>query len=177
MKYLFFLTTSLGFAMPALALDEGSGGASGKGIIVVTATRTDAPLAEVGQSVSIVTREEIERSQVVQAAELLARLPGLSVSPSGGFGQPTSLFVRGADNAQSLVMIDGVRINDPADVGGGFDFGGLGSEATENLRNDALFLGGEGGEEVLAVDLLVGELFRHLLRLLHGFLGLCGETL
>lgn len=119
-KYLFLLTASMITASPALA-DEGAD----LGVIVVTATRTEAPLSEVGQSVSVVTRAEIERSQATQAIDVLARLPGISVAPSGGFGQPTSLFVRGADNSQSLVLIDGVRINDPADVGGGFDFGSL----------------------------------------------------
>ena len=121
MKYHLFLPTSLLLVTPALA-DEAR---PGREPIVVTATRTDAPLSEVGQSVSVVTGEQIERSQATQAVDVLARLPGVTVSPSGGFGQPTSVFVRGAENAQSLVLIDGVRLNDPADVGGGFDFGGL----------------------------------------------------
>jgi len=119
LKYLLFLTSSLLLASPALA-DAGDSGA-----IVVTATRLPAPLAEVGQSVSVVTRDEIARWQSTQAIDVLSRLPGVSVAASGGFGQPTSLFVRGADNSQSLVLIDGVRINDPADVGGGFDWGSL----------------------------------------------------
>ena len=93
--------------------------------IVVTATRTAVPLYQVGQSVSVVTREEIENTQATTATDVLSRLPGLQVTASGGFGQPSSVFVRGADNAQSLVLIDGVRINDPGDVGGGFDFGAL----------------------------------------------------
>jgi vitamin B12 transporter len=119
LKYLLFLTASLLAATPALAEEASPDG------IVVTATRTPEPLREIGQSISVVTRDEIERTQAVQAIDVLARLPGVSVAPSGGFGQPTSVFVRGADNSQSLVLIDGVRINDPGDVGGGFDFGAL----------------------------------------------------
>ncbi|MFC3173550.1 TonB-dependent receptor plug domain-containing protein [Novosphingobium bradum] len=120
MKTLLFLSAAtLGLASPAFAADAASGD------IVVTATRIAAPLSEVGQSVSVVTRAEIEQWQATQAVDVLARLPGIAVAASGGFGQPTSVFVRGADNAQSLVLIDGVRINDPADVGGGFDFGSL----------------------------------------------------
>lgn len=117
-KYLFLLGSSLVAATPALA-DEVDD------TIVVTATRTETPLSQIGQSVSVVTREEIERFQATQATEVLARLPGVSTVRAGGFGQPSSVFIRGADNAQSLVLIDGVRINDPGDVGGGFDFGGL----------------------------------------------------
>jgi len=120
LKYhLFLSTTALLLASPALA-DE-----SGASAIVVTATRTPVPISEVGQSVSVVTHDEIVRWQATQVVDVLARLPGIAVAPSGGFGQPTSVFVRGADNSQSLVLIDGVRLNDPADVGGGFDWGSL----------------------------------------------------
>lgn len=118
MKYLFLVGSALVIATPALA-DEADD------TIVVTATRVETPLSEVGQSVSVVTREDIERTQATQATEVLARLPGVSVSSTGGFGQTSSVFIRGAENAQSLVLIDGVRINDPGDVGGGFDFGAL----------------------------------------------------
>ena len=118
MKYLFLLGSALVVATPALA-DEADE------TIVVTATRIDTPLSEVGQSVSVVTREDIERIQAIQATDVLARVPGVSVSTTGPFGQPSSVFIRGAENAQSLVLIDGVRINDPGDVGGGFDFGNL----------------------------------------------------
>lgn len=116
MKYLFLLGTALAVSTPALADDDG---------IVVTALRQPTPVTQVGQSVSVVTRDEIERTQATTATDVLARLPGVSTVQSGGFGQPASVFVRGAENAQSLVLIDGVRINDPGDVGGGFDFGTL----------------------------------------------------
>lgn len=118
MKYLFLLGSALAISTPALAEEVGDP-------IVVTATRTEMPLSQIGQPVSVVTRADIERIQAVQAVDVLARLPGVSISSAGGFGHPTSVFIRGAENAQSLVLIDGVRINDPGDVGGGFDFGGL----------------------------------------------------
>ncbi|SFG18048.1 vitamin B12 transporter [Novosphingobium sp. CF614] len=118
MKYPFLLGTALAVSVPAMA-DEADD------TIVVTATRTETPRSQIGQSVSVVTRADIERTQAAAATEVLARLPGISTVQSGGFGQPSSVFIRGAENAQSLVLIDGVRINDPGDVGGGFDFGAL----------------------------------------------------
>lgn len=132
MKSLFLLGSALVVSTPAWAGDDllpcGEDGyctpARGASI-VVTATRTEMPVNRIGQSVSIVTRADIERIQATTANEVLARLPGVSMVQTGGFGQPSSVFVRGADNAQSLVLIDGVRINDPGDVGGGFDFGAL----------------------------------------------------
>lgn len=118
MKYLFLIGTALAVSTPALAQEAAPQ-------IVVTANRTPTPITQVGQSISVVTRDEIERSQATTATDVLARIPGVSVVQSGGFGQPASVFIRGAENAQSLVLIDGVRINDPGDVGGGFDFGAL----------------------------------------------------
>ncbi|MEJ2410140.1 MAG: TonB-dependent receptor [Novosphingobium sp.] len=118
MKYLFLLGTALAVATPALAEESAD-------TIVVTATREPTPLTQVGQSVSVVTRDDIERTQATTAVDVLSRLPGVAVSPSGGFGQPASVFIRGADNAQALVLIDGVPVNDPGDVGGGFNFGAL----------------------------------------------------
>lgn len=123
MKTLYLIGTALAasaaFAAPAFA-DEAA-----DSNIVVTATREPTPLTQIGQSVSVVTRDEIERTQATTATDVLARLPGVSTVQSGGFGQPSSVFIRGAENAQSLVLIDGVRINDPGDVAGGFDFGAL----------------------------------------------------
>ncbi|MCT2399858.1 TonB-dependent receptor domain-containing protein [Novosphingobium mangrovi (ex Huang et al. 2023)] len=117
-KYLFLLGSTLVAATPAMAAEAND-------TIVVTATREPTPVTQIGQSVSVVTRDEIERSQATTATDVLARIPGLATAQSGGFGQPSSVFIRGADNAQSLVLIDGVRINDPGDVGGGFNFGSL----------------------------------------------------
>lgn len=132
MKYLFLIGSALAVSTPAMAqepgvFDEGDPAAvrMDRSQIVVTATREPTPVTQVGQSISVVTRDQIERTQATTAIDVLARIPGVSVVQSGGFGQPSSVFIRGAENAQSLVLIDGVRINDPGDVGGGFDFGAL----------------------------------------------------
>lgn len=129
MKYLFLIGSALAVSAPAMAQgnDEivtGDLRADPAGI-VVTANRTPTPISQVGQSITVVTRDTIERIQATTATDVLARIPGVSVVQSGGFGQPSSVFIRGAENAQSLVLVDGVRINDPGDVGGGFDFGAL----------------------------------------------------
>jgi len=125
LKSVLFLTSSFLLAPATLLATPALADDAAPGEIVVTATRTPTPVGEIGQSISVVTRDEIVRWQATRATDVLARLPGVAVAASGGFGQPTSVFVRGADNSQSLVLIDGVRINDPADVGGGFDWGSL----------------------------------------------------
>lgn len=91
--------------------------------IIVTATRTPAPLATIGASVTLVDRATLERRQAATALDALATVPGVGLARNGGAGGVGSVFLRGADSDQTLVLIDGVRANDPASPGGGFDFG------------------------------------------------------
>jgi vitamin B12 transporter len=93
--------------------------------VVVVATRLPVPAAKVGNTVSVLNRADIEASQAVAVSDLLARLPGVGVTRSGGPGGLTGLRIRGAESDHTLVLIDGVQINDPAAPGGGFDFGNL----------------------------------------------------
>jgi vitamin B12 transporter len=78
--------------------------------VVVTATRTaqtqDATLAPV----SVITREEIERLQPSSLQDLLNVSPGMAISNNGGPGKQSSLFLRGTDGDQVLVLVDGIRI-------------------------------------------------------------------
>ncbi|MFP5484547.1 MAG: TonB-dependent receptor domain-containing protein [Gammaproteobacteria bacterium] len=79
--------------------------------MVVTATRTEQPLADLVADVSIVDRETIEASGATGLADVLARLPGVEISRNGGVGNATSLFVRGAETRFTAVYIDGVRVD------------------------------------------------------------------
>ncbi len=78
---------------------------------VVTATRTERPLADLVADVSVVDREAIERSGATGVADLLARLPGVELARSGGIGGTTSVFLRGAESRFTAVYIDGVRVD------------------------------------------------------------------
>lgn len=93
--------------------------------IVVAATRTPQALARIGSSVSVITREEIEATQTAVVSDLLARMPGVSFSRNGGTGSTTSLRIRGAETDHTTVIIDGVKLNDPASTGGGYNFANL----------------------------------------------------
>jgi vitamin B12 transporter len=62
---------------------------------------------------SVVSGTELQSAQRLILTDALAQLPGVSVTRAGGPGQTTSLYLRGADAGQSLLLIDGVRINDP----------------------------------------------------------------
>jgi vitamin B12 transporter len=78
---------------------------------VVTATRTEQPLADLVADVSIVDRETIESSGATGLADVLARLPGIEISRNGGLGNASSVFLRGAESRFTAVYIDGVRID------------------------------------------------------------------
>ncbi|MBX5462298.1 MAG: TonB-dependent receptor [Steroidobacteraceae bacterium] len=93
--------------------------------VVVTATRTEEPLAQVGRSVSVIDAETIARRQSDAVTDLLRNLPGITVTRNGGIGTSTSVHIRGAESEQTVVLIDGVKLNDPSAPGGGFNFGNL----------------------------------------------------
>jgi vitamin B12 transporter len=85
---------------------------------VVTATRTAQPLADLVADVSIVDRATIERSGATGVADLLARLPGVEISRSGGVGGTTSVFSRGGNSQHTAVYLDGVRLDTQSGSGG-----------------------------------------------------------
>jgi len=78
--------------------------------VVVTATRTaqaaDASLA----SVTVITRQDIERLQAQSLPEVLRGVPGLTISNNGGAGKATSVFMRGTNADHVLVLVDGIKI-------------------------------------------------------------------
>jgi vitamin B12 transporter len=93
--------------------------------VVVTATRTEQPLSEVGQTVSVIEAATIVRRQSDTVVDLLRNVPGVAITRNGGIGTTTSVFIRGAESDQTVALIDGVKLNDPSSPGGGFNFGNL----------------------------------------------------
>lgn len=93
--------------------------------VVVTANRGETPAHEVGSSFTVITAEEIERSGHLQVADVLRQVAGLDVVRTGTPGQTTSIFMRGAGNSHTLVMIDGTEVNDPISPGNSYDFAHL----------------------------------------------------
>ena len=87
-------------------------------ISVTAAQGTELDQKDVTDSVTVITKEAIAESRVTTIEQALSRLGNLSVSSNGGFGQPTSVFVRGMDSKRTLVLIDGVRYNDVTGLSG-----------------------------------------------------------
>ncbi|HEY2419386.1 MAG TPA: TonB-dependent receptor [Steroidobacteraceae bacterium] len=93
--------------------------------IVVTATRTAQPLDKTGSAMSVISGADIESQQQPFVTDALAQTPGLSIARNGGPGQTTSLFIRGAEAGESLVLVDGIRISDPGAPDGAAVLGDL----------------------------------------------------
>lgn len=82
--------------------------------IIVTGSRTPVSINSVGSAVTVISRDDIERRQARYVSDLLRTVPGFSVSQSGVAGSQTQVRVRGSEANHVLVLIDGVRANDPA---------------------------------------------------------------
>ena len=87
------------------------------GGVVVTATRTAVTADQEVAPVIVITAQQIQMSGASAIGDLLQQYAGLDIASNGGPGQPTSLFLRGTNSNQTLVMINGVKIN-PADGSG-----------------------------------------------------------
>ena len=63
--------------------------------VVVTATRTEQPISEVGQSISVIDAETIRRRQTDTVVDVLRNVPGVTFTRNGGIGTITSVYIRG----------------------------------------------------------------------------------
>jgi len=91
--------------------------------IVVTATRIPQPLETLPATVTVLSAAQLQEQGDTSLADAFSAVPGVDLVQSGGIGQPASLFVRGADSDQVLVLRDGVPVNDGSSPVGAFDFG------------------------------------------------------
>jgi vitamin B12 transporter len=125
MKCLLFATSALAaLAAPAWAEEAEILTVDPLPEIVVTATRLPAIVART-PGARVIDGAAIERRGAVFAADILADVPGLSVVRSGAFGGVAQVRIRGANPGKTLVLIDGVPVNDPAEINGAYDFSGL----------------------------------------------------
>ena len=95
------------------------------GRITVLANLIATEIQRSGASVTVVERDEIDRSGAVQVGDLLARLPGVSLTQDGPIGTSATLRIRGADARYIAVYVDGIRIDDPSGITTSTDFGHL----------------------------------------------------
>lgn len=100
--------------------------------VVISATRTEQPVEAATSSVTVITAKEIEERQWVTVADALRTVVGVDVAGQGAAGGVSSVFMRGADSEHTLVMIDGVQVNNPTT--GSFDFADLTTDNIERIE-------------------------------------------
>lgn len=110
-------------APDASAIDPGQIGQQ----ITVLGTGSDRPLDQTGQAITVVPLETIQSVQGPDLTRVLERVPGLTFSRTGGLGSQTAVRLRGDEGQHTLVLVDGVRVEDTSLPSGGFDFGTLSS--------------------------------------------------
>ena len=102
--------------------------------IVVTANRQPERIERQGSAISVVGAEQIRTSNPASVVDALRNVPGLDVSENGGPGATTSVRLRGASNGQTLVLIDGIKVNDSVPASGDFDFSTLLPSAIDRIE-------------------------------------------
>jgi vitamin B12 transporter len=100
--------------------------------VQVTATRSEIAIKKSLASVTIITRAQIEQSQAPDLADLLSQQAGLDITRTGGAGSNVSVFTRGSNSNHSLILIDGIRVNNA--VQGSFDFSNLPIAMVERIE-------------------------------------------
>ncbi len=91
--------------------------------ITVTAIRDDQALQKAGSAITVVSGQEAEKSGSRSFRDVLQGVPGLTINETAGPGSTSTVFLRGAESRHTLLLIDGVRMNDPSSTGGEVDFG------------------------------------------------------
>ncbi|MFW3356201.1 TonB-dependent receptor plug domain-containing protein [Aliarcobacter butzleri] len=90
-------------------------------ITVTSATKTEQSIKDVTSNIDVITAQDIEARKFKTVVEALNSLSGVSISSNGGLGQTTSVYLRGMDSGRTLVLIDGIRYNDPSGFGANFE--------------------------------------------------------
>ena len=102
--------------------------------IVVTATKTETPYFAIGSSVSVITSKEISERHLKTIIDVLREEPGLSIIEQGGPGKLANVFMRGANTNHTLVIIDGVTMNDASSPNNAFDFSALNTNDVDRIE-------------------------------------------
>jgi len=119
--------------------------AQGLGEVVVTATRDERPAQEVLADVTTIDAQAIRRAGASSVPELLRALGGVEISQNGGAGATSGIFVRGTKTSQSVILVDGVRLDNATSGTANLEFLSLSSiERIEVVRGPLSSLYGSG---------------------------------
>lgn len=105
------IAIAMGFSSTTFAQDQSSAKTATLDTIVVTASRSEEKLKNVPARINIIEPKILEQSPIASLPQLLQTDASINMVQSGGYGQAASIFLRGGNSNQTLVLRDGVRLN------------------------------------------------------------------
>src|SRR6202167_17068 len=105
----------------------------------ITATRISQPTSQLGMTVTVVDKQQIQDQKIQQTSDALRQVPGVQVTQSGGPGTETDVSIRGSSPSQVLTLLDGVEVNTGGS--GEYDFANL---TTDNASRIEVIRGAGG---------------------------------
>jgi len=108
-------------------------------ITVISTNKTSQSIKKTTSNITVISAEDIEENGYQTVSQAIGTIAGISVNHAGGIGQASSFFVRGADSGKVLVLLDGMRLNDPSTTNG---TALLESLTTSNIEKIEIIKGG-----------------------------------
>lgn len=103
--------------------------------VVVTATRSPKKLSEIGRVVTVISAEEINRSQGKSLPQLLNNVAGLTFSGANNApGIATSIYLRGASTGNTLILVDGFPVNNASAIDGSYDLNAFSLDLVDHIE-------------------------------------------
>jgi len=112
-----------------------------KPITITSATKTEQSIKDITSNVNVITAEEIEEKQYTTVVQALNSIAGVNFTSNGGLGSTTSINLRGAGNSRVLVLIDGIKYNDPSSTSGAL----IQHLMIENIQRIEIIKGAQSG--------------------------------
>lgn len=102
--------------------------------VLVTATKTPTSAIEIASSYTLITSSDLANYQKTSALEVLRDIEGISITQQGGPGKLASIFTRGANSNHTLVLIDGIEMNDASSPNNAYDIATLSTENIDRIE-------------------------------------------
>lgn len=137
MKKFYFVAAGLGLAQLALLNTAAQAQDTSRVLndVVVTATRSPKKLSEIGRVVTVITAEQINKSTGKSLPQLLNSVPGITFSGANNApGISSSIFLRGASTGNTLILVDGIAVNNSSSIDGSYDLNAFPLDQVERIE-------------------------------------------
>lgn len=125
---------SLAILGSSYASDESSNPSVTLEPVTVYSERMELPIDQIGSTVTLISAEDIKNSRSQFVTDALRQVPGVFVRRNGGAGTATTVSLRGFQNEQTLIMIDGHEVMDSSQTSGPFNFSTMPTANIERIE-------------------------------------------